>query len=129
MKDFTQHTEALELKELGFDEPCFGYYHEDMSISYTGVFGQNTNSFWLASPNRIITAPTYSQAVRWFREKYKLKCCIIPLVCEQGYSDLYESRIHQEKHSISRIGNYKTYEEAELACLRKLIEIVKENQK
>ena len=26
MKDFTLYSEALELKELGFDEPCLGYY-------------------------------------------------------------------------------------------------------
>jgi hypothetical protein len=111
--DFVPYELALELKQLGFDEPCFGVYAtKDGYVRKSGY-------------DEIGNAPTYSQAFRFFREKYKLKCCIIPLVCEQGYSDLYESRIHQEKHSISRIGNYKIYEEAELACLKKLIEIVK----
>jgi hypothetical protein len=100
-KDWIPLKLALELKELGFDEPCRRFYF------------------------MYLPAPTYSQAFRWFRDKYKLKCCIIPLVCEQGFSDLYESRIHQEKHSILRIGNYKTYEEAELACLKKLIETIR----
>ena len=113
MKDFTLHSEALELKQLGFDEPCFGVYATKDGYVRKSAYDENGD------------APTFSQAFRWFREKYKLKYCIIPLVCEQGFSDLYESRIHQEKHSISRIGNYKTYEEAELACLKKLIEIAK----
>ena len=27
-KEFVPHQESLELKELGFDEPCFGFYLE-----------------------------------------------------------------------------------------------------
>jgi hypothetical protein len=27
-KDFTLYPEAFELKELGFDEPCFAYYKD-----------------------------------------------------------------------------------------------------
>jgi hypothetical protein len=136
-KDFTLHPEALELKQLGFDEPCFTFYqveyHENSPIMVDDNDQYRITGFRTCKnseiPSHYISCPTYSQAFRWFREKYKLKCCIIPLVCEQGYSDLYESRIHQEKHSISRIGNYKIHEEAELACLKKLIEIVKEKQK
>ena len=26
MKEFVPYNEALELRKLGFDEPCFGYY-------------------------------------------------------------------------------------------------------
>ena len=123
MKDFTLYPEALELKQLGYPQNgYFAWYGHD-GLHYDSEYIEEDFTYACCA------APTYSQAFRWFREKYKLKCCIIPLVCEQGYSDLYESRIHQEKHSISRIGNYKIYEEAELACLKKLIEIVKENQK
>ena len=124
MKDFTLYPEALELKQLGFDEPCLGFYerNQELIIQECEVTDFHKDSLQCV-------APTYSQVFRWFREKYKLKYCIIPLVCEQGYSDLYESRIHQEKHSISRIGNYKIYEEAELACLREMIKIIKEKQK
>jgi hypothetical protein len=115
--DFVPYELALELKQLGFHEPCLAsYYHAGRRLDICEYINHGEYT---------VLAPTYSQAFRWFRDKYKLKCCIIPLVCEQGYSDLYESRIHQEKHSISRIGNYKIYEEAELACLKKLIEIVK----
>lgn len=117
-KEFVFPQEALALKELGFNEPCLAsYFHAGKRLDICEYINHGEYT---------VLAPTFSQAFRFFREKYKLKYCIIPLVCEQGYSDLYESRIHQEKHSISRIGSYKTYEEAELACLQKLIEIVKQ---
>ena len=124
MKDFTLHPEALELKKLGFNEPCFGYYHEDMSISYTGIFGQNTNSFWLPSPNKIFTAPTYSQAFRWFRKEYALESYIRPNLCVD-VPKTYQFNINNNIDDVW----YETYEEAELACLKKLIEIVKEGNK
>jgi hypothetical protein len=114
-KEFIPYELALELKQLGFDEPCFGVYATKDGYVRKSAYDENGD------------APTYYQAFRWFREKYKLKYCIIPLVCEQGFSDLYESRIHQEKHSISIIGNYKIYEEAELDCFKEMIKIVKNN--
>jgi hypothetical protein len=125
-KDFIQYPEALELKQLGFNEPCFGYYHEDMSISYTGIFGQNTNSFWLPSPNKIFTAPTYSQAFRWFREKYDLHCYIEPYINNQFDYVLVSDLFGQEDCDGELLN---TYEEAELACLREMIKIIKEKQK
>jgi hypothetical protein len=124
-KEFIPYELALGLKQLGFQERCLGHYWENLFYFRTTFHHPSTMP---NSPESCL-APTYAQAFRWFREKYKLKCCIIPLVCEQGYSDLYESRIHQEKHSISIIGNYKIYEEAELACLKKLIKIVKGGNK
>jgi hypothetical protein len=127
-KDFVGYEESLVLKGLGFDEPCFGYYHEDMSISYTGVFGQNTNSFWLSSPNKIFTAPLYSQAFRWFREKYGYH--FQPFVDDNqtfGYLITYFTDEGRIDKPIKR--GFKTPEEAELVCLRQLIEILKEKNK
>jgi hypothetical protein len=98
-----------ELKKLG-------YKH------YTEHTVEELDNLPLESKERIMEQ---ALVLRWFREKHQLKCCIIPLVCGRGYSDLYESRIHQEKHSVSIIGNYKIYEEAELASLFALIKIVK----
>ena len=62
----------------------------------------------------VCAAPLYQQAFRFFREKYKSNF-IIGFGNDGGYY---------------RIGNlfskwYKTYEEAELECLKKLIEIIK----
>lgn len=121
-KDFISYYLALELKLLGFDEPCFGYYREDKSLTYTGIISQNTNSFWLASPNKIITAPLFSQAFRFFRNK--------------GVSislDTHDSNVHQfyikwktkDNEPKSILSEYETYEEMELECIKELINIFK----
>jgi hypothetical protein len=120
-KEFVPYTEALELKQLGFDEPCFGYYHEDKSLTYTNMVSQNTNSFWKIN-NKIVSAPLYQQAFRWFRGKHKLDSTVALVAIGYGFY------IHKNRNYTNKGENYGmhiTYEEAELACLKKLIEIVK----
>jgi len=125
-KEFVPHEQALELRDLGFDKPCFGYYPEDKSLTYTNMVSQNTNSFWKIN-NKVITAPLYQQAFKWFRDK-KLSDASINRHGEAdgGYSYrweiVYEYGVYEERHF--KMG-YNTYEEAELACIIKLIEIVK----
>jgi hypothetical protein len=118
-KDFVSYEQALALKELGFDEPCFGYYHnlgsKQLLISLRNLKEDNNSEI------EYFVAPTYSQAFRWFREKYGLNSHIhqedknnYSYCCGQGYSD-----------EIGGYQDFKTYEEAELECLKKLIEILK----
>ncbi len=129
-KEFIPYEQSLELKELGFDEPCFGYYHEDKSLTYTNMVSQNTNSFWKIN-NKIITAPLYQQAFKWFRDK-KLSDGSISRHGEAdgGYSYrwdiVHEYGVYEHRHFKK---GYNTYEEAELTCLKKLIEIVKQPKK
>ena len=68
------------------------------------------------------TAPTFSQAFRWFREKHDLHNGIYP------YYDEYEFQIKDFRLPTNQPinGGLMPYEEAELACLKKLIEIVTE---
>ena len=128
MKDFTQHTEALELKQLRFNEPCFKFYIETgelfpASYSKEGtVYPSNSDLLpeWTASP-------TYSQAFRWFREKYGIGSWI------HHYFDMDKGTfIYSYVLTLPHRGEeyvYDTHEEAELACLKKLIEIVKGGNK
>ena len=131
-KEFVTYEQALNLKELGFDEPCFGYYN---MVNHSGKFQFDTR-IWENSDD-YIEAPTFSQAFRWFREKYVLLGFIEPA---NGYEDkslfaFYicddEQNIVDDSHSYSKDSSlhFKTYEEAELACLIKLIEIIKEDKK
>ena len=113
--EFVPYAEALTLKELGFNEPCFGYYkHEELLIE--GKYKNSDHGF-------SISVPTYSQAFRWFREKYNQHCFIHyhskPEYTFAVYNDIKMYWTLHEKIS------FNTYEEAELECLKKLIEIVK----
>ena len=122
MKDFTLHPEALELKELGFDEPCFGYYHnlgsKQLLISLRNLKEDNNSEI------EYFVAPTYSQAFRWFRQEYALESYIRANLCV-NVPKTYQFNIDDNIDDVW----YDTYEEVELACLKKLIEIVKEGNK
>ncbi len=108
--EFINYNQALKLKELGFDEPCFGYYSEGELI-----FNSHTNNYMQRFR---YSAPTFSQAFRWFREKYSLCIVIKPIddkKLELGYNLTKNGLI---------MGAYTLYDVAESACLDKLIEIV-----
>jgi hypothetical protein len=116
-KEFIPYEQALELKELGFDEPCFAWY---VSESYGLEYGEVIKSDLIRDG---IVAPTYSQAFRWFREKHDLMS-VIGYSRGWKYSFLIETI--EEHKTIIVVDTINTYEEAELECLKKLIEIVKE---
>jgi len=113
-KDFVEYQEALELKRLGFDEPCFAYFSESQQLHLCRFENMSDRGF--------VSAPTYSQAFRWFREKYSLIGII-----DYSLKNLWSYRIYI--NNTNWVNNFKTYEEAELECLKRLIEIVKEQQK
>ena len=62
---------------------------------------------------------------RWFREKYGLPSHIATYWQHDWNNYSYQYYFVQDKVEWNGIEHYKTYEEAELACLIKLIEIVK----
>lgn len=133
-KDFIPYEEALELKKLDFDEECIYHYKKDNEGKHTSTptfemltsFGKNHNLL-----ESRVSAPLYQQAFRWFRKKYNLHV----------YIDFYhkDSYFYKIKSQIGKKVSKSTgdiilqgsllfpiaYEEAELACLKKLIEIVK----
>ena len=122
-KDLVPYQPSIDIKELGFDEPCFGSYVKLTETQNTFFMNEVVSEIDRETPlheSLITKAPTFSQAFRWFREKYELFCWI-----EKFHVD--ETYIFQiPPANFTKIqGHYITYEEAELACLLKLIEIVK----
>jgi len=116
-KEFVNYNQALKLKELGFDEPCFGLFsiieHDDIEI---GDFYFGPSYATRATEGRCILAPTFSQAFRWFRKKgYDVK------VIKES-PGLYFG-FYWNGAAWIMVGN-GTYEASEQACLDKLIEIV-----
>jgi hypothetical protein len=127
-KNFTPYEESLALKELGFDEPCFTWYWDDIGL-YKGLEYGNHNK-----REHVVSAPLYQQAFRWFRENNKLHSHIsLGISDEQDRSGLeYDEYIYVieglnglDYDNYGESLFYKTPKEAELACLRKLIELVK----
>jgi hypothetical protein len=112
-KEFVPYELALELKQLGFDEPCFAYYDMAQKFNFPGTTMHNRNFINL----KATMTPLYQQAFRWFREKYQLSG--IPTHQSYDVWNLETGECFIEEYPM------KSYEEAELACLQKLIEIVK----
>ena len=125
-KEFVNYELAVKLKELGFDELCFVYYkrsnenkpaYPNHGVIQNSVCGNG------------ITAPTFSQAFRWFREKYDLHYEIHhvkSIVKRLKYKPKKVTELVEYTYEVdgALIDVVDTYEEAELACLTKLIEIV-----
>jgi hypothetical protein len=78
------------------------------------------------SSKLIASAPTYSQCFRWFREKYNLICrvSVTSYGCTLDEQEFY--CVITSKYGTASYEIFNTYEEAELDCLDKLIEIVKQ---
>ena len=118
---FCPYELALELKELGFDEISLFYYdaaYEGNPLSHCPHL--LLNSQLEGFENEPISAPLRQQALRWFREKYKL----LSFVDIDNSYRIYCDDIKFDLDIDSRI--FKTYEDAELECIKKLIEIAKE---
>ena len=117
-KEFIPYEQALALKELGFDEECFkckliGQEHLDYTPTDYDDFPEQKE--------KEVLIPTFSQAFRWFREKYDLISVI-------GYHNIWKYTFLietiKEHKTVIIIDKIETYEEAELECLKKLIEII-----
>jgi len=118
-KEFIGYTEALALKELGFDKPCLAWFDV---IDYELFIEEN--EYTKSNQEIVVLAPLYQQAFRWFREKYsyhhsiyyhkssKFECRVVDSSDNNLSDDLFNDM-------------YLTYEESEFECLKKLIEIVK----
>jgi len=119
-KEFVPYELALRMKQLGFDEPCLAWYDGRYTSSINENYCKNSEE-WLNTIH--CAAPLFQQAFRWFREKYDLHYQLIPFFSDkESHAVDYYLAIAQHRPPIQ----VKTFEEAELACLEKLIEIVEQ---
>ena len=127
-KEFVPYELALEFKQLGFDEPCLFYYYGSNDLQSLIQIDMprlvNHNESILGT---CYSAPSYSQAFRWFRDKHNLRCQINYIGGLINKTTWWDISVigHYNTNPKEWEMKYQPYEEAELACLRKLIEIVK----
>jgi hypothetical protein len=143
-KEFVPYTLALKLKQLEFDEPCFSIWKNDKLISVGGHWGMNITHSMFGFEGDMFAldecrAPTFSQAFRWFREKYSLgheiSCPYSSTHFGKNVKIINEGKFEAfitDEEQLSFTDEdflHDTYEEAELACLDKLIELVESELK
>jgi hypothetical protein len=118
-KEFIPYKQALELKELGFDEECLDKY-----IRASQKLNSDMETWGKYYPKSFtIPAPLYQQAFRWFRNQFGLYAWVKMEYGYDGFIPTYVIRGIRQDDIPG--GKFNTYEEAELACLKNLIDIVK----
>jgi hypothetical protein len=133
-KEFIPYEQALALRELRFDEPCFVFWTNTPKYKGDNIQLCVTDGSHGYSPNSIsfkqdflregeVLAPTFSQAFRWFREKYGIYGYPFSQSSQTNY--WFKYFIQQDWKEQITSDSFSTSEEAELECLKKLIEIVK----
>jgi hypothetical protein len=133
-KEFVPKELAIKLRDLGFDEPClFVYRYNDLYMYgvgdyLTSITLAKNEQFAHPDKNYWVTAPTYSQAFRWFREEHKLNVHI-----EEGsLNDSYKVFVNGFKvyygSKTSNNGEF-SYDDGQELALKNLIELVEERQK
>ena len=117
-KEFIPYEIALELKELGFEEECLDFYDDNKELFYNH---ENKEKIHIGDS---VKAPLYQQAFRWFREKYGYYIVPQPTL----YIDKIEIHFLITSFGVKgfKTKKFNTYTEAELECLKKLIETVKQ---
>jgi len=130
-KEFVPYPLAIKMKVLGFNKPCFGGWSHPFENNKNGFLQLNQECEY------DIKAPTYHQAFKWFRDEHNLfgKVYIINFGSDEYSFDIYD--LYEEKEiydnfigsGASYCGTYEKHEEAELACIEKLLDIVEDKIK
>ena len=129
-KEFVTYELAVRMKALGFSEVCFTYFIDGFiqpalnPKDYT-YFKEMSEINKNMLNYQYVLAPTWQSAFRWFRDNYFMYHQIF-----KGYG--WEGIIRESNNTESILwhdGTYNTYEEAELECVKKLIEIVEQKEK
>ena len=129
---------ALQLKAIGFDEPCFRYYCEDNAIR-TGIKDWMSNNLFDEVCNSSVglgnvAAPLYQDVFEWFNEKFGL---------DVNYSVAIPTSYMPNIHFSKEIGlSYRSFkmmrffylrvfdskQEANNECIKALIDAIKVKQ-
>ncbi len=158
-KEFVSYEIAKELKELGFDEPCFKNSEHKKKCENKIDGNCPLHNIHCGSPNceidktiEPIPLPLYQQVFKWFRNKHKMDSNVLPVFRDKcgydsfkrdGYTfeiiridpcqylswsdfnvcaedrDAENKEFEEDERCLKP--SFKTYEEAELACIEHLI--------
>ena len=123
-KEFVTYEQALELKELGFNEPCFGWWFVDEKMLFIEKSKKSTS-------DNILQAPLKQQVFEWFRNVHNYHVSIRKRYFQTDGRIEYNYFIYppnsNEHLEHNLLDEYDTWEEAESACIDDLIKLVKGN--
>jgi len=119
--EFIPYEQALALKVQGFDDPCLAWYEINGSRLRPNATKVNLGTNQTNSNSDMVSAPLYQQAFRWFR-KFDLYQEI--QVDTTTYPKFTYHIVNSSGARIIGEYLYQTYEEAELECLKYLVNYI-----
>ena len=130
-KQFVTYEIALKLKELGFDEKCFGLFKNEK-------FYRDFEVFQWQNFSDCIKAPLWQQVISWLKNECKLEIEVFKWVAKCYHNeelatphylfDIDKAFEHTNDwiyQSINDDLKYHTYEEAREQAILKAIELIK----
>ena len=144
-KEFISYDLAEELKSMGYDEPCLAMYSDEVlemwlqdqydfrSVCEEGGF-QFRNSMW--DDSRFVAAPLLQQGFNWFLDNYGIFAETTLWGDGIGYMSTIKEIRQENFKEVYNLGsatpnrglpNWDRNLES-LACLKKIIEIVKSKE-
>ncbi len=125
-KEFIDYKQALELKQLGFDESCLKEFHnQNLLNNSTGEETTNSDLIELYGEQDVISAPLYQQAFKFFRENHGYDVSIKKCTPSEYKFEIEQLFVEGDNYYFIDFP-FLSHKEAELACLIKLIEITKQ---
>jgi hypothetical protein len=128
---FVPYTIAFGLKEISFDEPCYGFW----DVVHGSAFGDSyeyrlTNSYFIHSQNHIekyfkhaCLAPLYDQVIDWFKNKYNIDIYV------NKYDNTFETFVVDGSNVVStNYRNSNSRKEALNKGIQAAVKLIKQNK-
>lgn len=120
-KEFVTYEIALELKEIGFNEPCLaGYSNSTEKLEYYSRPIVTGDSF-------TVGAPSYSQVFRWFEDNYSY---FVDVRTDTTPNEIlgFDYTIKSWKFAPVYFDFFKDKREGNIAVIKKMIEMTKKEK-
>ena len=132
--EFVTYPLALRMKALGFDERCLAMYKNNIGVGVSLITTIEDKEDIPSASIFYIKAPTWQSAFRWFREQKGLWVQFAYDNDDPDIEGMYWYITAAFQYGIGPLffhdlASFKTYEEAQEACLIKLCEIVEKQLK
>lgn len=132
-KKFVPHQQSLELKELGFDDPCVGYYnHNKQLMRYF-----NPDEDWNSLENQtlknsqitmidFVTSPLWQDAFNflWWKFNYYAEFFVDD---NKTFGYMITTFIDEKRVDSDIVRKFKTENECKKDCIINIINKIKEN--
>jgi len=108
--EFIPYQQALDLKELGFRDECAAQFLDVDNLELKWQKHRNMS----INESRLLQAPLYQQAFRWFRDKHNFTYSI-------GKTNIAVLHVG----TTFLLQDNTTYQDAEIATIKAFIDILK----